>query len=618
MNNNYIKLFAIIFFIFLSAVFTSLWLHIEPQVYHCDKTEYQFFYYEYCWLFLHKFNFALKCFFSDIYHLGRNPFLTIFLLPFYVLFGKTRFGYVLGIEILFMLPVMIMIFNLAKQYIVKNSIIRYLPLLLAILLMIFFNTGFWYASLSGIPDIAGLIPFIGAIFIYQKIKIEEKGFYKQTILIALLLYLSFLIRRWYFVADTAFLLSAIAVSNFRILEGLKNQKNKLKIFTFKNLELLKKIIFISLIMLSCGLLFQFNFVYTDLLQPDVIEEFELYEVPLLSQIKNLYGIIGPVLLLLIAGGIFCTFRKKYRYFGIFCVFNLFIYLLIFLFTQIIWHNHMLVVVLWSVLIIMFLFDTVYFILNKNSNHSVIVTFTDTLYIIIKKKLLTAIIFFIISLYLLFNFLSYFFLPQYKYNNFLFPQYDVRNEFNRNYNDIKPLWDFIYKTYKKNPNDTFIMFGGDSSLIDYWTLRSISNDNEIFINNFKESFLLDDVDQVDLSFLNCKYIILIQPMILYGFDEEDCQIVSAIYRMFGLHKGIANSYKEVPKEFKFTHHTGNVYKVVIYKKTQKISNKAIIAFVDYAIRLQPDNKVSYIKQLKELGYDNIAKMFMDKYKITISD
>ena len=117
-----INFIILTFFIVFCIIFTCIFSNNERSIYSCDFIEQNLFYYDFGSLLLNNPKEFLKEFSIAIYSLNRNPFLNIFLLPFYFVFKESRLGYILAIVFMFMFPSIILLFKLIKKYFIDESL----------------------------------------------------------------------------------------------------------------------------------------------------------------------------------------------------------------------------------------------------------------------------------------------------------------------------------------------------------------------------------------------------------------------------------------------------------------------------------------------------------------
>ena len=254
--NRFFKWILLLGFIIFIFIFTSYHIGKEINLYRCDFIEYNLFYYDYAKLLVSDFNSFIHNMCYEVYNLNRNPFLCIFIIPFFYLFKESRAGFIIAVNIIFMLPCMILLYTLINKYILKPSsdkIIYYLM----IFSIIFLFPPLWMASLMGIPDICGMIPVLFSFCLYFKYGCNKNTPLKYLFIMAGLLYLSFLLRRWYSVVIAVFLVSVILEN---LLQSFKKPFN-IKEFFAENIFTLRNILIIAVIITGLAYLIQYGYMH---------------------------------------------------------------------------------------------------------------------------------------------------------------------------------------------------------------------------------------------------------------------------------------------------------------------------------------------------------------------
>lgn len=527
-----LNLLLLLIFSVFCYLFTFFFLRNESSLYPCDFVDQNLYYYDFGSLLISNPIEFFKQFFSSIYSQNRNPFLNIFLFPFYFIFKESRFGFVLAIEIMFMIPVMVLLFNMIKKYFVNDDKEKDILFEIFLYSAVFFFPAIWLPVLSGIPDICGLVFILFAFFLYYKNKFSERLNFKTILLISILLYLSFLSRRWYSVVIFSFLSAIFLESLIRELCSYNN----LKAFVKRIFNTVLNLSFISILVSVFACLFQWHYV-RELFRGEMAER-ALYSLQQ-TQIPNLtYYILGNLcLFVLVIGLIFGIKNSKLR----FVFLNLFIYLFAFLVlmnNQFLWINHYLYVAICVIAIYCF---GIFCIKNK-INNSFIKNFI--------------IIFFIV--YNFVNFITFFIIQKPTYLEPFLPlntHYSVQNE---NYGKIVSLLSYLEKESQSNKDIRVVQYGLNSS-VGYYQFRSIFPQSEFIKNNIISEYALDSDIREDIE---ADFVIILTPLGLYA-DESYCLKIIEIANQFINGYGIAKNYELVEK-FDVT---GDSAQVNLYKRIQ---------------------------------------------------
>ena len=256
-EKKYLKLLFVFLFCVFCYVFTSWFLTNERHLYHCDLVEFNLFYNDYLsGLFIEPID-TIKDFCNYVYNNNRTPAFCLFLIPFYPLFKVGRFSYMFLVEIVFMLPAMLLLMNIAIDDILKEKeakdSISFIALIISTL---FFFPPVWHPVLNGIPDICGLPFILCACFLYFKNRLDSKTSFLTLIMIGFCLYLSFYTRRWYAISIVVFILS-VFIENFVLssinFENFKNFAKKIA-YTMLNLLIISLVVFVFAYVIQGGYL----------------------------------------------------------------------------------------------------------------------------------------------------------------------------------------------------------------------------------------------------------------------------------------------------------------------------------------------------------------------------
>ena len=510
--------------------FTYSYLINETHIYQCDFVEQNIFWHDFSILLKENFVKFIETLKNDIYYLNRNPVSVLPLIPFYFLFKDFRLGFIFSVELLYMLPVMILIQHIFYEYFIKYFCNNEETKLkkrktLMILSSIFLFPILWHSVISGIADICGMIPILICYSIYFKYEFNKKIPFKILILFAFLLYVSFLLRRWYSVVIITFLTS-IFIEN--IITSLKNSdKFKNIIFTIVNSGI------ISVLILLFANIFQGGYI-KNIIKNELAER-SVYSTDF-NQLEILFGHLGLFISIIsLIGLIFGLKNKLIR----FSVINILIYLftyLVIMNNQLLWINHFIyIAVLVCILFCSGLLQIVEFIKNKAFK---------TIFIIF------------IVIYNIFNFYTFFLIERPKQLEFLLPKTTAYPFKSRDYNKILKLYNYLEEEYNKNNNIKIVIYGLCNE-IGYWQFKSINPDCK-FTENLKERIL-------DEAFEDAPYnediAIIFNPLGLYAPDKFNTKI-KKVKEMFEQNKDFAKKYKKI-QEIELTNEQKT--KVTLYKR-----------------------------------------------------
>ncbi len=527
MGNRLTYLLIVPFLIFM-YFFTYNYISKEVPLYPCDYVEQNIFLHDFSELLKNNFPEFLKNISHDIYNYNRNPFAIIFLLPFAFILKDFRAGFIFSVELVYMLPVMLLIWYIFNNFFYKTKEkLSCKSSILLFLSSIFFFPAIWYSVISGMPDICGMIPVLICYCLYFKYEFNKKINFKILLLSAFLLYLSFLSRRWYSVVIVSFM-SAIVIEN--LLISFKNN-NKIKefLYTIRNLG------FISVFFCIFAYFIQGGY-FRNIFQNELAER-ALYLVQF-NQLNIIVEHIGLfVCIIAFIGLIFNLNNKLVR----FSFLNILIYLFMFITVmnnQFLWINHFAyIAVLICILFCAGLYSAAKFL---------------------KFKILSNIFVFFIILFNIFNFYTFFLIEKPRQVKFLLPETTAYPMQFKDYDKVLELYNYLENEYNKNNNIEVALYGLCDK-IGYWQFRSINPDSEFAKKAIKFERITDE-DFKDASY-NEDFVILFDPPGIY-FSDEFSQEIRKINRMFKQNKGIAQNYKKV-KEIKLR--DDNKTKVTLYKR-----------------------------------------------------
>ncbi len=552
--NKIFKWILLLLFIVFIVVFTFYHIGKETILYRCDFIEYNLFYYDYAKLLVSDFNTFVHNMCWEVYNINRNPLMNIFIIPFFYIFKESRAGYITAVNIVFMLPCMILLYKILNNYILKpqcNKVIYYLMMFS----IIFLFPPLWMASLSGIPDICGMVPVLGAFYLYYKFGCNKETPLKYLFIMAGLLYLSFLFRRWYSVVVVVFLASIF-------LENIIQSFNKpfnLKETLLKNIYTIKNILIISILITVFALLIQYGYVHNIFVNEG--NERDIYTVAF-NQFKILFiEILGVIYLIFAAAGSIFNLKNKYVRFAFI---NLVLYLSAYItgmHNQLLWINHYLFIACMLVILICSA-------LNNISN-------------IIKPDVIRNVVMSLVIVYSICNFIVCFETPRINQTGFLFSRNFYFDDTSADYHTVKDLYEYLENEYQNNKNIKAAQYGLNNSF-GYYQLRGINPKSEFLKNNYVCETIFDsDFNALEI---NADYIINMTPLNLFFDDKTLARVLYTTNEMFEKNTSIAKNYKKV-KEYMLSDGT----KLTLYKKIKPLSKKQIKEYLEQFYEFYPDWK-----------------------------
>ncbi len=562
--NKYIKYLLIFIFILFCYFFTKFYTNNEIALYRCDYVEQNLFYYDFGnYLVNHNFSRFFNEMFFDIKHWNRHPFLVIFLLPFYFIFKNSRFGFIFATEIIFMLPVMILTVLIIKNKIItkNNSLFDFF-----IYSLVFLCPALWLCSLRGIPDICGMVPVLAAWILYFKDDMSSFKSFKTVIFVSILLYLAFLIRRWYSVVIFSFFVSVFAenIIHFFIMKLKYNEILKKAGISLFN------IFFSGIIIYFLAFLIQTEYIKNIILSESTERAIYSTGASLFEQLRIVFSQnIGLLYSFFALAAIILLFKNKEIRFTLL---NLFTYLFAFFIimdSQFLWINHYLFP---AICIIILFCQGVYKSLEYIKN--------------IKIKNTIICIFIFLNLI---NFVKCFCIDKYEKLNFMLPYTNGHYIINANYEKIKNIYNYLENEYKKDNSVKIAIFGLNDN-IGYYQLRELSGNSDFAKNNiFSETILDSDYQFKELL---ADYAIVIDPCDIYA-DETQSRMLHKTHDLFINKEGIAKNYVLVNK-----YDLSDGKTIHLYKKEKPFSVEQMREYMQNFYQYYPDWEERFEHFLKE--------------------
>lgn len=331
---------ALIFIIF--QVF--FYLQNEQPVYYWDFKGYWMMWQEYAQLVRHDFPAWLQKIGEAVRHNDYNPLSIVLLFPFSFLPFSARANYLLATSICYLLPVSLLIATVFQRFQGFQSRVW------SVCIFLFALTYplFWATIFRGFPDIAGLIPVLLVILYVLKTDLTEKLSVKSILILGILLWLPFGLRRWYaFTIVTLYL--TLPFLNFSIFSLVQPKR-------------FKKFILVALNFCGAGIVsvLLVFFLQYDLmkiiLQTNYANLYAAYNEGILLSLETAVKHLGLYLLPTFGVGLFWSFQKERciaKNFAVFCFVNLVICFFLFTKTQTPGIQHILPFSLWVFFICVF-------------------------------------------------------------------------------------------------------------------------------------------------------------------------------------------------------------------------------------------------------------------------
>lgn len=273
-----------------------------------------------------------------------NLFPISFLAPFSLVFQSSRFGYVCGISLCYLIPTaFISAFSLLSMMSYDKKHFHF-PVTGTSFLCVFafFLTfyPFWAPTLRGLPDIAGLIPLGLATLLLMRSHFLTTASWKTLVAFSVLVWLPFALRRWYAFSILAMLAVACILAAF---SAFQSENRKKVLFHIARAY--------GLCGIAVGILlitFQNHLVFR-ILHTSYQEAYAGYHIAFLMQLQLLYTTTGPCYTALFWCGVFLAIKNK-NIPILFCANTAILTFLLFSHTQALGIQHVLPIFFWAALV----------------------------------------------------------------------------------------------------------------------------------------------------------------------------------------------------------------------------------------------------------------------------
>jgi hypothetical protein len=238
---------------------------------------------------------------ESVRHSQHNVTPLLPLLPARLLFGGSRVAYIVSLVIFYLLPAALITTLLARvawgQLWQRTSTI-------AVAIYAFLYLPYWAPTLRGHPDIVCIPSLAIATILILRSEYLRHATTRRSLLIGLLLWSAFLLRRHTIFTIAAVILATAIFAVSTTLLGRDKQKTRDRpVKTLLNLACL------ILATVLPALLFQHDYI-KEILDQSYASTFGAYRQSVESQLSEAYGFFGPVLLLnAVAGGLYSAVRR---------------------------------------------------------------------------------------------------------------------------------------------------------------------------------------------------------------------------------------------------------------------------------------------------------------------
>lgn len=261
----------------------------------------------------------------------------VFLLyPFSLIPLPSRSAYILSLVITYLLPVCLFVSCIARAFAANKTAIALFTFTFALTF-----TPFWAPVLRGYPDISGLIPILLVVIYSMKHDLSGKFHFRDALSIGFLLWLPFLLRRWY-AYTIVILYGTLPVFNYYWHKN--DNPGKHRLFTIS-----KHIMVAGIISIAFACLFQGGLIHR-IASTNYNDIYSAYYSPMSTNLAIFLNRIGYYFLPLPILGIMAIFtakKRESRIFAAFCLANLCLAFILFSRTQAPDMHHTLPFALWT-------------------------------------------------------------------------------------------------------------------------------------------------------------------------------------------------------------------------------------------------------------------------------
>lgn len=201
LSKKYLLLYFLMSVMFIMA-FVHYYVGLELPIYYWDYARSWRMYYQYPQLLTQDVGRFFEIFFSYMRSEEYNGLSTMILSPFYFLSydGTSRTSFISAIAIGYLIPLSVLLSLFVGGEHAKTSLpnkcYKKSILIFCFIISLTF-IGFWKSILRGYTDIGGMIPLLMIIYYIFNHDLSLKFKIKQSLIMGLLFWLAFCLRRWY-------------------------------------------------------------------------------------------------------------------------------------------------------------------------------------------------------------------------------------------------------------------------------------------------------------------------------------------------------------------------------------------------------------------------------------
>lgn len=562
-KNYGIYLISSLFFAVIALIFAARYVRGEDSAYLWDCRWYWFQYADYGEMFRRNWQDWIGSIWSLVQTSEYNTFYTVLLLPFYLLLGGERTAYISALVTAFLVPAGLISAAVTVSLFAGRgfNLNRAAKLWFIALAVIFFP--FWVPVLRGFPDIAGLIPLAIAAGLICSYDFSRKIAPGRLVLLGVLLYCPFLIRKWYAYAIIGVLAAAVAASLWQAIRIDKKPVRQSIKAIFFNYLLTGLFILVPVFLIQGKLALH-------ALHTNYAQLFIAYRSSLSKELGFFFGYFGPVLIVFSLLGWFCSLRNpRERPLGVFLFLAIALNFYLEMRVESIPPHHYLPIALWLYMLSGLFFVKLWSFLTGR--------FARAAFMVLVLAVQTVV------------FWGVFYplpKPLDRAASWLLPRektYQIKVEH--------------YAEYSRLAKDLFSLLQGEDTATVLGSNGTMSQ--ELFIalfgpqveNKLLDCSHLDRRDFFPVNPLNCKYVVVADPVQLHAAADAQ-QVITIPAREILDGTGLGRSYRRLPYKYDL----GGGIKAYIYQKIRPFTDEQVEAFLSRFFRSYPEWRELYAHSL----------------------
>ncbi|GBQ04817.1 hypothetical protein [Acetobacter cerevisiae] len=267
-----------------------------------------------------------------------------FLAPLSIAFQTSRWAYIAGITIFYLIPAAAVTAICAAFCVTgnknKNTALPGKAGFAGLFLAALIFHHYWAPTLRGLPDIVGLIPLGLATLLLMRSKFLTQASWRTILCFALLAWLTFALRRWYAFSIVSMMVMASLMAALTLI----TQQDRKKHFY----HLVKAYAATGIVIVILLTILQHTLVHR-ILVTSYQEAYIAYQAPFMSQLNTVLYSIGPLYTLLFIVGIGLAIINRNQ-FVLFCASCAILTFVLFSRTQAPGIHHLLPIFFWMVVV----------------------------------------------------------------------------------------------------------------------------------------------------------------------------------------------------------------------------------------------------------------------------